>query len=140
VVSAFSESESEPHLLTDLAGQGWTKPLLGAVLALALFSLAGIPPTVGFVGKFLVFRAAVNDGMVWLAVVGVLNSLVSVFYYLRVVYYLYMKPLPKRVPRFTEPWPARLVAGACALGILLAGVLPGWVVDLAEVAARTLAR
>lgn len=140
VVSAFSENEDEPHLLTDLAGQGWKRPFLSITLALSMFSLAGIPPTVGFVGKFLVFRAAVNEGLVWLAVVGVLNSFVSVFYYARVVYYLYMKPLPRREPKYTEPWPARLVAAACALGIVLLGVLPGWVVNAAETAARTLAR
>ena len=140
VVSAFSEAEDEPHLLTDLAGQGWRRPMLSMTLGIAMFSLAGIPPTVGFVGKFLVFRAAVNEGLVWLAVVGVLNSLVSVFYYLRVVYYLYMKPLPKREPRYSEPWPARLVAAACALGIVVLGALPGWVVSAAESAARTLAR
>jgi NADH-quinone oxidoreductase subunit N len=140
VVSAFSESEDEPHLITDLAGQGWDRPVLSLALALALLSLAGIPPTVGFVGKFLVFRAAVNQGMVWLAVVGVLNSLVSVFYYVRVIYYLYMKPLPRRVPAYSEPWPARLVAAGCAVAIVVLGVLPGWVMSVAEAAARTLAR
>jgi NADH-quinone oxidoreductase subunit N len=140
VVSAFSESEDEPHLITDLAGQGWERPVLSLALALGLLSLAGIPPTVGFVGKFLVFRAAVNQGMVWLAVVGVLNSLVSVFYYVRVIYYLYMKPLPRRAPEFAEPWPARLVAVACAAAIVVLGVLPGWVLSVAEAAARTLAR
>ena len=140
VVSAFSEGEEEPHLVTDLAGQGWERPFLSFALAVAMFSLAGIPPTVGFIAKFLVFRAAVNQAMVWLAVVGVLNSLVSVFYYLRVVYYLYMKPMPKRKPRFGEPLLVRIVAGVCTLGIILLGVLPSWVLDAAEVAARTLAR
>ncbi len=140
VVSAFSENEEEPHLITDLAGAGWKRPFLSFVLTVAMFSLAGIPPSVGFVGKFMVFRAAVNDHMVWLAVVGVLNSLVSVFYYLRVVFYLYMKPLPKRVPHFTEPWPVRLVAGAAAVGVVGLGLLPAWVVDAAQTAARTLLR
>jgi NADH-quinone oxidoreductase subunit N len=140
VVSAFSEREDEPHLITDLAGQGWERPVLSLALALGLLSLAGIPPTVGFVGKFLVFRAAVNQGMVWLAVVGVLNSLVSVFYYVRVIYHLYMKPLPRRAPEFAEPWPARLVAAGCAAAIVVLGVLPGWLLSVAEAAARTLAR
>jgi NADH-quinone oxidoreductase subunit N len=140
VVSAFSESEDEPHLVTDLAGAGWKRPFLSFVLAIAMFSLAGIPPTVGFVGKFLVFRAAVNAGMIWLAVVGVLNSLVSVFYYIRVVFYLYMKPLPKRIPNFTEPWPVRIGAGLCSLAIVALGVLPAWVIAAAETAARTLVR
>lgn len=140
VVSAFSEGEEEPHLVTDLAGQGWERPFLSFALAVAMFSLAGIPPTVGFMAKFLVFRAAVNDGMVWLAAVGVLNSLISVFYYLRVVYYLYMKPMPKRKPRFGEPLLVRIVAGVCTLGMVLLGVLPGWLLGAAEAAARTLAR
>lgn len=140
VVSAFSESEDEPHLITDLAGQGWQRPFLSFTLALSMFSLAGIPPTVGFVAKFLVFRAAVNEHLVWLAVVGVLNSLVSVFFYVRVVYFLYMKPLPRRVPTYSEPWLVRIVAGACALAILVLGVVPGWLLSAGELAARTLVR
>ncbi|NWG01007.1 MAG: NADH-quinone oxidoreductase subunit N [Thermoanaerobaculaceae bacterium] len=140
VVSAFSEGEEEPHLITDLAGQGWVRPGLSFALAVAMFSLAGIPPTVGFAAKFLVFRAAVLNDLVWLAVVGVLNSLVSVFFYVRVVYYLYMRPLPKRQPQFSEPVLVRLVAGLCAVGIFLLGLLPGIVLAGAEVAARTLPR
>jgi NADH-quinone oxidoreductase subunit N len=140
VVSAFSESEDEPHLLTDLAGQGWERPWMAFALAVAMFSLAGIPPTAGFVAKFLVFRAAVNEHLVWLAVVGVLASLVSVFYYVRVVFYLYMKPLPKRAPRFTQPWPVRLVAVVCTIAIVVLGVAPAWLLDAAEAAARTLVR
>jgi NADH-quinone oxidoreductase subunit N len=140
VVSAFSESEDEPHLITDLAGQGWQRPFLSFALAISMFSLAGIPPTVGFVAKFLVFRAAVNEHLVWLAVVGVINSLVSVFFYLRVVYYLYMKPLPRRAPSYSEPWPTRIVAGACALAMVALGVAPAWVLSAGELAARTLVR
>lgn len=140
VVSAFSESEDEPHLLTDLAGQGWERPWMSFALAAAMFSLAGIPPTGGFVAKFLVFRAAVNEHLVWLAVVGVLNSLVSVFYYVRVVFYLYMKPLPKRAPRFSQSWPVRVVAAACTIAIFALGVAPAWILDAAEAAARTLVR
>ena len=140
VVSAFSESEDEPHLINDLAGQGWQRPFLSLALAVAMFALAGIPPTVGFVAKFLVFRAAVNQGLAWLAVVGVLNSLVSVFFYVRVVYYLYMKPLPQRAPAYSEPWPVRIIAGICALAIVVLGVLPAWVLGAGELAARTLLR
>jgi len=140
VVSAFSEGEDEPHLINDLAGQGWQRPFLSFTLAIAMLSLAGIPPTVGFVAKFLVFRAAVNSGMAWLAVVGVLNSLVSVFFYVRVIYYLYMKPLPQRAPSYSEPLAVRIVAGACALAIVLLGTVPGWVLGAGELAARTLVR
>jgi len=140
VVSAFSENEDEPHLLNDLAGQGWQRPFLSFVLSVSMFSLAGIPPTVGFVAKFLVFRAAINQGLVWLAIVGVINSLVSVFFYVRVVYYLYMKPLPQRAPSYSEPWPVRIVAGVCALAVVVLGVFPAWVLGAGQLAARTLLR
>lgn len=139
-VSAFSESEEEPHLINDLSGQGWERPVVAFALSLAMFALAGIPPTVGFVGKFLVFRAAVNAQMVWLAVVGVLASLVSVFYYVRVVYYLYMKPLPKRKPAFTEPWPVKVLSVVCVLAIVFLGVFPYALVQLAQEAAGLLGR
>ena len=90
--------------------------------------------------KFLVFRAAVNEGMAWLAIVGVMNSLVSVFFYVRVVYYLYMKPLPRRAPDYSEPWPVRIVAGVCALAIVILGMFPALVLGAGELAARTLLR
>lgn len=139
-VSAFSESEEEPHLINDLAGQGWERPVVSFALSLAMFALAGIPPTVGFVGKFLVFRAAVNAQMVWLAVVGVLASLVSVFFYVRVVYYLYMKPLPKRKPAFSQPWPVQALSVVCALAMVFLGVFPQTLVWLAQEAAGLLGR
>lgn len=139
-VSAFSESEEEPHLINDLAGQGWERPVVSFALSLAMFALAGIPPTIGFVGKFLVFRAAVNAHMVWLAVVGVLASLVSVFFYVRVVYYLYMKPLPKRKPAFSQPWSVQALSVVCVLAMLVLGVFPQALVRLAQEAAGLLGR
>jgi NADH-quinone oxidoreductase subunit N len=69
----------------ELAGLSKSNPYLAAVLALFMFALAGFPPTVGFVGKFYIFAAAVKNGYIWLAVIGVMNSFVSVYYYLRVV-------------------------------------------------------
>lgn len=139
-VSAFSENEEEPHLITDLAGQGWERPMIAFALSVAMFALAGIPPTVGFLGKFLAFRAAVHQNLVWLAVVGVLASLVSVFYYVRVVYYLYMKPLPKRRPAFSQPWPVRLLGMVSLLGMVLLGIFPRALVELAQAAASFLVR
>lgn len=139
-VSAFSENEEEPHLITDLAGQGWERPVIAFALTVAMFALAGIPPTLGFLGKFLAFRAAVHQNLVWLAVVGVLASLVSVFYYVRVVYYLYMKPLPKRRPAFSQPWPVRLLGIVSLVGMVLLGIFPRPLVELAQAAASFLVR
>ena len=67
-------------------------------------------------------------------------ALVSVFFYLRVVYYLYMKPVPRRAPAYAEPWPVRIVAGACALAMVALGVAPAWLLGASELAARTLVR
>lgn len=77
--------------VTSYAGLGYKQPMLGVLLSIFLFSLAGIPPFAGFIGKYLVFAAAVNEGMIGLVVLGVLASAVSVYYYLRVMVYLYMK-------------------------------------------------
>ena len=80
-----------------------------------------LPPFLGFTAKFMVFRAAVNAGFVWLAVIGVLNSLLSAFYYLRVIYALYMEPLPEREPRLEPSLPIAAVATIAALGVLVLG-------------------
>ncbi|MEX2395849.1 MAG: NADH-quinone oxidoreductase subunit N, partial [Balneolales bacterium] len=77
--------------VTNYAGLGYKQPMLGVLLSIFLFSLAGIPPFAGFIGKYLVFAAAVNEGMIGLVVLGVLASAASVYYYLRVMVYLYMK-------------------------------------------------
>ena len=76
----------------DYRGIGYSRPFQGAVLALAMFALAGIPPTAGFIGKFFIFYAAFRGGEISLAVVGILAAAVSAYYYLRVVVNLYMHP------------------------------------------------
>ncbi len=86
--------------VNNLAGLGFKKPMMGVMLSLFLFSLAGIPPFVGFVGKYYVFAAAINANMVPLAIVGVLASAASVYYYLRVMAYLYFREAHKEVELF----------------------------------------
>jgi NADH-quinone oxidoreductase subunit N len=81
--------------VNNLAGLGFKKPMMGVMLSLFLFSLAGIPPFVGFVGKYYVFAAAINANMVPLAIIGVLASAASVYYYLRVMVYLYFREAHK---------------------------------------------
>jgi NADH-quinone oxidoreductase subunit N len=76
--------------LDDLAGVGFRQPLLGFAMLVFMLSLAGVPPTVGFAGKFYLFSSAVASGWTWLAVFGVLNSLISVWYYLGVIVQMYM--------------------------------------------------
>jgi NADH-quinone oxidoreductase subunit N len=84
--------------IDDYAGLGLRKPFLGFAMALFMFALAGIPPTAGFFAKYYVFSAAVSEGLVWLVVVGVLNSALSLYYYLRVVVVMYFKTAEVEAP------------------------------------------
>ncbi|TMQ63666.1 MAG: NADH-quinone oxidoreductase subunit N [Candidatus Eisenbacteria bacterium] len=91
IVALLGRDQDEPVLLSDLAGLGFKNPALAFALTIFMLSLGGIPPTAGFMGKFYVFRAAVQAGQIPLVIVGVLNSVVSIFYYLRVTVALYME-------------------------------------------------
>ncbi len=84
--------------VNNYAGLGFKRPLMGVMLSFFLFSLAGIPPFVGFIGKYLVFAAAINAGYIALAIVGVLASAASVYYYLRPMVYMYFREPHKDVP------------------------------------------
>ena len=139
-VAQLSEREDRPHLISDLAGQGYNRPVAALALTISLFALAGIPPFIGFTAKFAVFRAAVNEGFVWLAVIGVVNSLISVFYYVRVIYVLYMRPLPDRKPDYVFSLPICAVASVAALATLLLGIFPTAVLAAAQSAILGLVR
>jgi NADH-quinone oxidoreductase subunit N len=129
VVSVLYGRPGEQHLISDLGGWGYRYPLLGVCLAVCMLSLGGLPPTAGFIGKYLVFQHAVAHGAVWLAVVGVLASFVGVFYYLRVVYVLYMKPEVRQGEGLLiDAW-GRGAAVAAAVGTLILGIWPGGLID-----------
>lgn len=126
IVTLLFERANDQHLISDLAGWGYRFPLLGACLTVCMLSLGGIPPTVGFFGKYVVFLNAVSDRLIGLAVVGVLASLVGVFYYLRVVYVLYMKPEVRQpAAGFALDGWGRTAAVLAALGTLAFGLWPG---------------
>ena len=114
-IIALSDGERERVNVSDFAGAARKHPLVGAVMAICLLSLAGFPPFAGFIGKFLIFGAAVENGWAWLAVVGVLNSLISVYFYLRPVVQMYMK---EPVEGWDNVRVAPLVGLALALAVL----------------------
>jgi len=123
--------------LKDFNGLYFRSP--GAAIAMLVFmlSLGGIPPTAGFMGKFWLFGAAIESGYVWLAVIGVLNSAVSLYYYIRIVVFMWLKNEPSgSEPRMS---PAIAVAVAVTLaGTLALGVYPRPLFDVAETSARAL--
>ncbi|TNE68404.1 NADH-quinone oxidoreductase subunit N [bacterium] len=103
-VIAFYEKHKEKDFtnIENLAGIGFSQPVMAALLSMFLFSLAGIPPFVGFIGKYKVFAAAINQGEITLAIIGVLASAASAYYYLRVMVYMYFKQ-SKDTVSFTNP-------------------------------------
>ena len=116
----------------DYAGLAYKHPLLAACMAIFLFSLAGLPPTAGFVGKFYLFSSAIKGGFTWLAVIGVLNSVVSVYYYLRVIVYMYMKEPEGEFDWLTITPPIVLALAIAVAGVLVPGVVPGHLLSLAQ--------
>jgi NADH-quinone oxidoreductase subunit N len=131
IVGMLYDRPGEQHLISDLSGWGYRFPLLGLALTVCMLSLGGIPPTAGFIGKYLVFLHAVEHGQTWLALVGVATSIVGVFYYLRVVYVLYMKEEVKAPAAglVIDGWGKAAVVLA-ALGTLALGIFPAWLLDL----------
>ncbi|NOY14284.1 MAG: NADH-quinone oxidoreductase subunit N [Deltaproteobacteria bacterium] len=120
--------------LEGLSGLGYKRPFMAIALTIFLFSLMGIPPTAGFVGKFYIFSGAVQAGYIWLAVLGVLNSAVSLYYYLRVIVYMYFKD-PQEDFNWVSMNTATAVSIVIALaGVLILGVVPGPVMEMAKLA------
>jgi NADH-quinone oxidoreductase subunit N len=138
-VSALYRDETKPHPVAMLAGEGRRAPFAAAVLALCLFSLAGIPATAGFIGKFFLFKAALEKGFYVLAVIGIANSFVSIGYYLKVVYILYMREPVEPVAPPSLELPDRLALALCAAGIIALGIFPTSLWLLAQQAAQSLA-
>lgn len=123
--------------IDDLAGLSRSRPLMALALAIFMFSLAGIPPLAGFFGKLYVFLAAVDAGLVWLAVIGVLTSVVGAFYYLRIVKLMYFDEAAEPFDPLPRPG-IGLVVGITA--VITAGflLLPGPLLATADAAARAL--
>jgi NADH-quinone oxidoreductase subunit N len=127
-VLALLESEGLGATYSDCAGVFKDSPLLAGAMAIFMLSLAGLPPFGGFIAKYKVFAAAVSAGMAWLAVVGVLASAVSAYYYLRVIVAMFMqeKNQPLKLPMTASS----LTLAVVALAVLLLGIFPTEVLKL----------
>lgn len=134
VVMALKSGERDYESYGDYAGLGWKRPFLAMAMSFFMLSLAGFPPLGGFTGKFYIFRSAVVEGYTNLAVVGALNSLLSVIYYLRVVVMMYMEEGGVEGKSLAA---APFLYAAIALGILgtlYLGLLPATALDLSRAA------
>lgn len=139
VVSLLSKNQNDPQTLDDVAGLGFRRPFQGLALAICMFSLSGLPPTAGFISKFYIFKTAIESGHTMIAIVGILTSIVSVYYYLRVVYFLYMKEPAEGYATATVG--GVFATGALAIsmiGILVIGLFPTPLFTMAGEAARAL--
>ncbi len=117
-----------------LAGIGSRFPLLGVTMGVFMFALSGFPPLAGFFGKYFVFAAAVDANLTWLALIGVLASVVSAYYYLRVLVAFWMKkpeeaPAPVQSAVFHVPLLSKAVLIACVVALLVLGVVPGIITE-----------
>lgn len=122
-------------LIEDYAGVLKRSPLLALALTLCLISLTGIPLTAGFMGKFYIFSAAVQQNLLWLVIIAVLNSVVSAYYYLRVVKVMWLDE-PKFEGAVSSSGALRLALAITCLGVLFIGIVPDFVMKLAEWAAQ----
>lgn len=116
--------------LRDYIGLSETNPRLALVMMLAMFSLAGIPPLAGFLGKFYLFAAAAEKGLYWLVFVGAVNATISLYYYLVVVKWMYIvKPAEgaHKIERIEVAWPGRAVLIFTTAGMLLIGIFPQFI-------------
>ncbi len=131
VVMLLRRGGIEGDEIGDFAGLAKTNRLAAFAMLIFMFSLAGIPPTAGFIAKFYIFMAAVNAHLTWLVVLGVIFSAVSAFFYLRVVMVMYMKE-PDEAVQLIAPPAAVMVLAVAAAAVLLIGIYPGPFLDVAQ--------
>ncbi len=130
IVALLGTPQHEHDELRDFAGLWQSRPALAGVMTIFLLSLGGFPPTAGFIGKWYIFAAAVERGHYWLAIIGVLTSVVSVFFYLRIIVMMYMTE-GNETARPRVPVAAVAGLGLAMLAVLYLGVLPTKIIDLA---------
>lgn len=128
IVVMNARGTDERVRLEDYAGLGWQQPWMAALFSIFLLSLAGFPLTGGFLGKLYILRAALQSGQVSLAVILVVASLISYFYYLRVVVVMYMRPARSETDHLglVVPLPAKIAVGFAAGAVLFLFFFPGW--------------
>ena len=141
VVTALSGPNRDADALDDFRGLFWRRPWLAGILTTSLLSLAGIPLTAGFVGKFFILAAGVGSALWALVIVLVVSSAIGLYYYLRIVVAMYLQPLPEQTaPAAPLAWPlaGSLVLAALTLLLVWLGVYPAPLINMIQAAAASL--
>jgi NADH-quinone oxidoreductase subunit N len=132
-VVAWLGGTGERHLnLDDYAGLGQRQPVAAAALSLYLLSLLGLPVTAGFLGKFYIFKAALDSHLVWLAILMAVNSVIGAYYYLRVIVVMYMRDSQPGAALMPVPYAVRAVLLVTALGTVYFGLFPNRLMAFAQ--------
>ncbi len=131
VMAAISRKGEDAEAIESWSGLASRHPVLAAAMALFMVSLAGIPPTAGFVGKFFIFKEAIDRGLVNLAVVGMIASAIGVYYYLRVLVAMYMREGIAGERPVLAGVPVQVGVALCSVGVVVFGVLPGRLLEIA---------
>jgi NADH-quinone oxidoreductase subunit N len=129
-IALLSSEKEDLDSLEDYRGLGFSHPWKSALLTVCLFSLAGLPPTVGFVGKYVLFQATLQAGFVALAIVGIITAIVSVYYYLKVVVVLYMSSEESKAVVPDSGFFGDFANAAVLLFIFCLGIVPSYLLDL----------
>jgi NADH-quinone oxidoreductase subunit N len=129
VVTVLSRRDDKMVNVADYAGLAAKRPALAAILSIFLLSLAGVPGTAGFAGKFFIFRAAVEARLVWLTIIGVATTVVSFYYYLYILVQMYMKESTDEFADVRVPGSLKLALGVTLVGVLYLGILPTRILD-----------
>ena len=116
--------------LEDYSGMAKTHPLIAAIMSVFMFSLAGIPPFAGFFGKYYLFAAAIKADFLWLTIIAVISSIISMYYYIGLIIYMYFKDKPEEAPK-AQIGPAGITLFVTVAGLIVFGVMPSILIDLA---------
>ncbi len=134
VISHVAARNEQFVKIDDLAGLGRREPTIAALLSIFVFSFIGVPLTSGFFGKFYVFQAALDSHLVWLTIIGLLNSAIAAYYYLKIIVAVYMRePAGAAMAKLPPVSPGlRIALWASALGVLLLGIFPSTLLSFAS--------
>jgi NADH-quinone oxidoreductase subunit N len=138
VIGVIEQGDKPNDQLNDYTGLWYTQPALAGLMTIFLLSLGGFPPFGGFIAKWYVFTAAIEAGQTWLAIIGVLTSVVSVFFYLRVIVRMYMTTTTTPLHLPSMPLVAGTALVVSALAVVYLGVLPTQVIDWAAASIGTI--